>query len=305
MRSPATYLILLLCGLICFNSCSEWRKELTDLRKLQQQLMDKYQEKEINVHLQNSGFLTITFINSPLNQQDAAKREARATHAAQFVVKNFSGIAQIKTMWIVFLASESRLILFHYSRSLNAYVFNNRGESVRQTVESYSSEENDEALSPHIDFDARRNETNISVMRIQLAGEPGRDGLALAPYFTATGDARGPMRSAVAPENVTFDFASYSHQKEFSSDVRLGIMCDRNPEFDTTARLLSTTDASTAGSYVQFLRAEIPFIQFAKMGEAAEVRLRLGEKQYQLKSDETAALKRLADLVRPPAKARR
>jgi len=289
------FIALVLCA-VCFSqACSNGLvKRLTEVAKLREDLMDKYQEKEVNVDLRNSGFLTISFVDSPLNQEDTDKRAFRAREAAKFVVKNFPSIARIQTIWIMFVASERRLIVFHYHRRLNEYAFNNRGELIT-TMGMNSS---DDPLSPIVRFNPTSNETDISLTRIQLTGDLNH-GIALVPYFTAKGDARDPNGKVAAPAFVVFDFASYADRRIFSSDSDLEIVCDGKTDYSGKAHLLSPQNSSE-GNNAQFLTAQIPFAQFAKMGEASSLKVKLDATQFDVSPEAIAALRRMAAHVLPP-----
>ena len=291
-------------GMACLSACSSGLfKQLSEIAKLRQELMDKYQEKEINVHLQNDAYLTISMVNSPLNEADDAARGARAADVAKFVAKRLPSIQQLKSIWIVFVKSETRFVVFHYSRSLGAFVFNNRGESIRPgepqlTTTTNTTTTDNDPLSPSVKFNQARNETDISLIRIQLAGDTDH-GIALVPYYTAQGDARGPGRSATAPRLVTFDFASYADRPIFSADSKLEITCDGARGFSGNAHLLKPQESGSEGSKAQFLMAEIPFDQFVKIGEAHQVQMKLNDQKYDLSPEAIAALKRMAGFVNP------
>ena len=205
------FIALVLFAACLSNACSNgFVKRMTEAAKLRQDLMDKYQEKEVNVNLPSPAFLTISFVDSALNQEDAGKRAARAQEAAKFVAKNFPSIAKIQTIWIMFVATERRWIVFHYHRSLNEYSFNNRGELIA-TIRMNTS---DDPLSPIVRFNPTSNETDISVTRVQLEGDLNH-GIALVPHFTASGNAGDPNAKVIAPAFVVFDFASYADRRIF------------------------------------------------------------------------------------------
>ena len=296
MRARRSLLLFILCALLGLNACSGVVKNLTQLAKLQKQLMDKYAEKDVNVLLQNN-YLTVSFINSPLNQKDDATRAARADDVAKFVVKNFPPIPQIRSIWIVFVKSETHFIIYRQSKALGVFSFNNRGESLRRTEGTVAPDSND-PLSTDVKFDPRRNETDIGIQRVQLDADPDH-GIAMVPYYTAKGDARGPVGSAVAPSSVTLDFASYADRPIFSGDSRLEIICDGQAQFSGKARLLQSQESGSEGSHAQFLTAEIPFADFRRMGEAHKTTVKLDPKQFDLKPEAVAALKRMAGFVAP------
>lgn len=288
---------LVLCAACLSNACSNgFVKRLTEAAKLRQDLMDKYQEKEVNVNLQNSVFLTVSFVDSTLNQEDAGKRAARAQDVAKFVVKSFPSIAKIKSIWIMFVATETRWIVFHYHRSLNEYAFNNRGELIATNGMNSS----DDPLSPIVRFNPTSNETDISVTRVQLEGDLNH-GIALVPHFTASGNARDPNAKVIAPAFVVFDFASYADRRTFSSDSDLEIISDGQTDFSGKAHLL-LPDSAGASNNAQFLTAQIPFEQFAKMGAAHSLKVKLNAREFDLGPEAITALRRMAAYAMPPVR---
>ena len=295
-KTKTVFIALILCAACLSNACSNgFVKRLTEAAKLRQDLMDKYQEKEVNVDLQNSVFLSIAFVNSPLNQEDAGKRAARAQEVAKFAVKSFPSIGKVKSIWIMFVSLETHWIVFHSRRSLGHFIFNNRGELITNNGMNSS----DDPLSPIVRFNATSNETDISLTRIQLEGDL-KQGIALVPYFTAKGDARDLNVKVAAPAFVVFDFASYADRRIFSSDSDLEIVRDGKTDFSGKAHLLSPQNSGSQGNNAQFLTAQIPFVQFAKMGEARSLRVKLNAKQFDVSPDAIAALRRMAAYVSQP-----
>jgi len=296
-KTKTVFITLVLCIACLSSACSSgYVKRMTEVAKLRQDLMDRYEEKEVNVGLQNSVFLSIAFVNSEMNQKDSGKRAARAQEVAKFVVKTFPSIGNIKSIWIMFVASETRWIVFHSRRSLGHFIFNNRGELIN-TNNGIGSEEN--PLSPIVRFNPTSNETDISLTRVQLEGDLNH-GIALVPHFTAAGNGRDPNGKISAPALVGFDFASYADPKLFSSDSSLEIVCDGQTNFSGKAHLLLPGDSRSEGNSAQFLTAQIPFAQFAKMGESRSVKVKLNARQFDLSPEAIAALRRMAAYVTPP-----
>src|ERR1700741_3234844 len=120
-RCQKAAISLALVGALIFSACSSgFIKSLAGLNALRQHLIEKYHE-DVSVNLQNSRFLAIVFTNSALNQQDSAKRGQRAQETARFVTLNYEGIKGIDRIWIYFVASETRYIVFHYSTTIDAF----------------------------------------------------------------------------------------------------------------------------------------------------------------------------------------
>ena len=75
--------------------------------------------------------------------------------------------------------------------------------------------------------------------------------------------------------------------------------------FSGNVLLLTPQDSGSEGSTAQFLEAQIPIQQFAKMGSAREVKINLGNKVFQLSPEDIKALRAMSDYApRPHSPAR-
>jgi hypothetical protein len=291
IRSTVTILALYSCLLVCACSTGPL-KSLREIGRLRQQLIDKYRDRNINVNLNNGRWLVITFVNSPLNKETDAARLSRAQEAATFTSTNFTGIKGIESISVGFIESEDHFFIYHYSRSLGFFVFDKNGVAVN----SGDSDEN--PLAPVVRFSSARNETDVSITRIQLDGDIN-NGIALVPHFTFKGGVRDPNRSA--PESVVFDFASYADRKIYPGNDQLDIWCDGVSVFSDSARLL-IPDTASDGGRAQFLTAQIPVTQFVKIGMARQIKLKLGSRNFDLSPDDVEALHSISSYISlPPA----
>jgi hypothetical protein len=266
-------------------------KELSDLNAIRQHLIQKYHD-EVGVHLTNSRFLNIEFVNSSLNKLDHGARAQRAQEAALFVSRNYEGIKSIQAIWISFVANETHLIFFHRTDALGSFEFDKDGRRIGP-----GSETEEDLRATVARFSESRNETDVSVTRIQLQGNMD-EGVALVPHFTVTGDTRrGP---GPAPEFVILDFASYSRQQVFTKNAELEITCDERPTVKGFAQLLPSSASGADETIAQFLTVRISFKSFLKMSSAQHVAIRLGSKRFMLKPDDINALAGMAATVVPP-----
>ena len=294
-RPRKTLLTSVLCASLLASACSSGLvKSLADLARLRQQLIDKYHEANINVSLENSRFLNITFINSPLNGQDASKRANRAQETARFVASSYPAIHQVQYIWVGFVSYTTRLIFFHYTSRIDAFVFDKNGNNMN----GLSSEEKDDR-TPVARFNAARNETDVSITRLQLEGDLNH-GIAMVPHFTVAGNVHDSKSKLGEPSLVVVDFASYADRKIFPENAKLEIRCDGVPAFSGNALLLTPQDSGSEGSTAQFLEAQIPIQQFAKMGSSREVRIKLGNKAFELSPEDINALRAMSDYAPRP-----
>ena len=294
-RLRTTLLTSFLCASLLASACSSGLiKSLGDLARLRQQLIDKYHEPDINVNLQNSRFLSIVFVNSPLNEQDASKRANRAQETARFVASSYPAIHQVEYVWVGFVSYTTRLIFLHYTSRIDAFVFDKNGNSRN----GLSSEEKDER-KPVARFNPARNETDVSITRLQLEGDLNH-GIAMVPHFTVAGNVHDSNSKLGVPSLVVVDFASYADRKIFSENAKLEIRCDGVPAFSGNAVLLTPQDSGSEGSTAQFLEAQIPIQQFARMGSSHEVKINLGSKAFALSPEDISALRAMSDYAPLP-----
>jgi len=286
---------LLLGASLLSTSCSSGViKSLGDMARLRQQLMDKYHEKDISVSVQNSRFMQIAFINSPLNQRDRAERQARARETAEFAKSHYPGIGGIQTIWIAFWRTETRYVFVHYNDNIDSYAFDKNG------FELGGDSENNDPSRPIAKFSAARNETDVSITRLQLEGDLNH-GLAMVPHFTVHGNLNASSNKLASPESVTVDFASYADKKLFPTDAKLAIDADDKTIFSGRVRLLRSADSGAGNdSLPQFLTAQIPFPQFLRLANAKQVRIRLGSRGFPLTSEALDSLNEMCDYVALP-----
>ncbi len=269
-RARKTLLTSVLCASLLASACSSGLiKSLRDLARLRQQLIDKYHEQDLNVNIQNSRYLSIVFINSPLNQQAPAVRAKRAQETARFVVSHYPAIREIRNIWIHFAVYETRLIIFHYSRNVEAFAFDNTGA---ETYPGPNGKADDR--TPVARFNAARNETDVSITRLQLEGDLNH-GIAMVPHFTVAGNVQ-------------------------DSNSKLGVPSLAVPTFAGDALLLTPQDSGSEGNTAQFLEAQIPMPQFAKMGSSREVKIKLGSRAFELSPEDINALRAMSDYAPLP-----
>lgn len=291
-QSTKTSIAFAVLGAMFLSACSTGAlKTLSDLNAIRQHLKQKYHD-EVGVNLTNSRFLNVVFVNSSLNKLDDGARAQRAQEAALFVSRNYEGIKSIQTIWISFVATETHLISFHRTDVLGAFGFDKDGRRIGS-----GSETEEDPRAPVAKFSESRNETEVSVTRIQLQGNMD-EGVALVPHFTVTGDTRrGP---AAAPEFVILDFACYSREPAFTKNAELEIVCDERPTVKGFAQLLPSSASGSDETIAQFLTVRISFKSFLKMSAAQHVTILLGPKRFKLKPDDINALAGMAGKVVPP-----
>jgi len=292
---------LMLVGVLVSSGCgTKLAKSFASMNALRDGLIRKYHD-EVVLKVQNSNYLLITFVNSPLNHDSSAKRGQRAQETARFAISNYQDMPSIRGIWISFVESETRFIVFTYSRGIESYGFDRNGTAlIKRPVDSFRTSEtigsSDDPRAPVVRFSESTNQTDISITRIQLEGDMVH-GIALVPHFVVSGDARQRAAPVTPPENVQLDFASYADQPVFSGDANLEIFCDDRPAAKGVAQLLPSAAGGTEKEIAQFLGTRMSFGIFRRMASAKKVTIVLGTKRYELSEADINALSEMAGYV--------
>ena len=280
--------VLLLCLLT--SGCAQVAKSLVELSRLQQVIIKEYGEKDVNVNLLNSTSLSITFINSPLNEKGPEERAKRAEQTAAFVIQHYPSIDQISAIWVGFVKSETHFIVVHYSQSLDFFGFDKEGRPLSGPEERQPTGSSENSIQPIAKYSPNLNQTDVIITRLQLEGDLNY-GLAVEPHFTVPGDATGFRRSSSYPQSVSFDFASYSPISMFPGELKITALADGNAVFETSAQF--STSKSPDGKFSEFLLLQVPYPAFRRMAAGKKLRLRMGDREYEFTGEQVAALREM------------
>lgn len=282
-------ILLILVNLLTLCGCGVI-SNITELASLRNQLLAEYPGEEINVTVQTDNHLIVSFINSPLNDQQLLQRFERAQRTALFVKRHYPGIDRLENIAVSFLKNEKSWVVVNKTLIIDWFDFGKDGVVVGAPL-NYDPQNllNDED-DLNTFYNPKTNESEIRIRLIQLKGNL-ENGLALTPHFMVHGDATTAGHSSGIPASVIFDFASYAPEKVFKSDPVFRIVADGNVIFDGRARNRSATDEG--GN--EFLGQAVPLAQFLKMAEAKTIVLTLGSGEYLLSDGHLRALREMAN----------
>lgn len=285
--------LVLLCLSCLAVGCKQLVGSLNEISKLQQAIVKEYGEQNVNVNLNNSTALTITFINSPLNDNSVDERARRAQQTAQFVKGHYSSIATIDQIWVGFVKQETRYVVVTYTEGLDFYGFDKNALPMRRSYDAQVARTPDPY--PTVVYSPALKQTDVSIMRLQLEGDLN-NGVAVAPHFAVPGDVTGLRRSPVTPESVGLDFASYSTSSRFPGETKLIVTSDDRVVYETTSQFSASRQAD--GSFSEFLLIQVPYPAFHRMATGEKVTVTLGDKQYELSHDQCAGLREMTRYVK-------
>ena len=260
-------------------------KRLGPRQALHSELTKKFGDQVyVNVNdTKGSLIVSVSFINSALNEKTNEERFKRASEAAKVVKANYTQINKVDAIWVGFVRQRTRLLVFHHNEGLGYWPFDKDAQSL-QSPEVTTSEMGLEATA---NYHERRNESDVFGYGIQLEGQPGKDGVTLVPNFKTTGDVhvkRGPP-----PKTVQFDFASYSAKPRFEQTVPITFVADDKPVLET--------EGTFHGNEAQFCYLPVPYSAFRKMLAAKQVRIKLGASEYLLTPRQLALLQEMTRYV--------
>lgn len=280
-------LAAILVSLLLASGCKETVKTLGELQVLHNELTKKFGDT-VFVRVNEAAYpiLSITFINSALNNKGPQDRQQRAQEAAQIVKANYTRIKSLREIWVVFVRQQSRFVIFHYSESIDGYGFDNEGHLLPASNEDQPAATSGARATYR--YLPSTNESDFSAEGLQLEGEPGGDkGLVVLPHFQVKGQAG--VEKVPPPKEVSFDFASYSDKTEFEQTTPVVFLADDRPVFKA--------NATFTGDHTQFCYLKVPYATFRRMIAASTLTIRLGAKEYALTPKQFEALRNMNQYV--------
>jgi len=277
--------VLQLCSFGCAKGVFNTLDELAHLRN---DLIKEFHEQNIDVLLQNSNNLAVTFVNSPLNGRQPDERIRRAQETAVFIRRHYTGIDRLESILVRFFKQETRMLVINYTQEIDSFVFGKDAVLIGAPPELRPDTFKDEG-DVSVNYNSARNESEVQIMRLDLEGNTEK-GVVLSARFKVRGDASIAGHTIGIPSAVIFNFASFAPEKVFKDDPALKIVADGVAVFNNKAHNLSTT--TTGGN--EFLVQAIPLDQFLKVTAAKTVVLTLGSKEFLLSESQMRALRDMA-----------
>ncbi len=296
--SQTRYLLLALFSLafLLQAGCSKGiMKSLSDLAKLRNDLMNEYKvQGDVNVTVQNSTVLGISFINSAFNKLSESERETKAREIAYFAKNHYASINFIDRIWVSFVVYKN-YIIFQHTNNLNTYFFDKR----ELIAADYIRERRAKGFVA-TSYEPTSNTTSVYLNEnLQLYSEGRGDrtgGIMLFPHFAVTGDNVSAPR-VIVPKAVSLDFSTYGPKRMFPDNPPLVIYVDNQKIFSGIARTNKVLGDDTEKSVNEFLSADLPYEKFLQVSDGKRVKFVLGTKELQLTPKHLEAFRALRRCV--------
>ncbi len=284
--------VLLTSSLLAYG-CSKAKEvgnTLGSLANVRAELIKKFGEEDVNLRLntlQNRTSISVTFINSSLNQKTTEERAKRAQETAEIVRQLYPSIKNVSEIWVGFMRVTTRLVIFHWSEMLDAHGFDNEARALRNPVIPPP-----DPSQPVVRYSASQNKTEISAS-IQLDGTAEK-GVTVFPNFSVTGDVN--KITPKPPDKVSLDFAAFSEKPKFPNVTKIVFLSDNKVAYVTEGQF--STSKSADGLYSEFLYLKVPTAAFLKITSGSTVRIRLNEHEYTLTENQILQIQRMSDYLK-------
>lgn len=266
---------ILICSLLTASCLKDAAKTIGELQGLQAELNKRFSEDiYLNLnHFQNRAMLGVTFINSPLNERTPQERAKRAEEAAQIVNTHYAGSTLVTDIYVMFVRRKTQFGLFHYTEGIENYGFERHGQQLRRATPYWPAPMPEREITAG--YSGTSGLTDVSpAANFQLYEEPGGGnyGITVLPHFELQGDAT--RRRGLAPNDVSFYFASYAKKPRFGGEVPYEFIADGKPVLQGKAPF--------SGKDAEYCTVKIPYSVFRKLVAAQAVTIKLGAKEYPL-----------------------
>jgi len=273
------------------NKAKDLGNTLGALAKVRAELIQRFGEEGVNLRLntfQNRTSISVTYINSPLNQKTTEERAMRAQETAEIVKQHYPSIKNVNEIWVGFTRVTTRLVVFHWSEVLDIRGFDNEARALRKPDTAPV-----DPSQPEVRYSASQNKTEISSSGIQLEGVAGK-GLTFVTHFSVAGNVNEITPKPAA--EVSMDFASFSEKPKFANLTKIVFLSDNQIVYQTEGQF--STSKIRADEYTEFLYLKVPTVAFINITSGNTVRLRLNEHEYTFTQSQLLQMKRMSDYLR-------
>jgi len=274
-------------------------KTLGSLGEVRSEIINKFGEDNVDLRINSvtgHSTISITFINSHLNEKTSKDRDRRAQQTVEIVKSRFPQINSVDEIYVLFSRVTTSLVIFRSAIIIDYFAFDKDGKPVHgvfDSAQTYPGADPEEpALTPRVNYSPAQNQTEIYLEGIQLEGVAG-NGLTMMPRLTATGDTNKVTPSA--PAFIRFDFASFAAKPAFPGVTEVAFIGDRI-NYQTKGQF--STSRSNDGLASEFLYLTVPYPIFRQMIASKGLTIKLGEKQYQLTNEQVQALRKMTQYVK-------
>jgi len=273
------------------RSAKDLGKTLGDLAEVRAEIIKKFGEQDVNVRANTFGGRTnifVIYVNSPLNQKSSEDRAKRAKETAEIVKQHYPSIKNASEMWVGFMRSTTRLVIFHWSEMIETYGFDTEARALRDP--GFAPADSSE---PGVRYSASENKTEISSSAIQLEGTSEK-GVLVFPHFSVVGDAKktGPK----PPDEVGLDFAAFSDKPKFPDVTKIVFLSDDKVVYRTEGQF--STSKIAGDMYSEFLYLKVPTPMFLKITSGKTVEIRLNEHEYKLTDTQSQKIHEMSNYLR-------
>ena len=265
-------------------------KTLGALANVRAELIKKFGEEDVNLRVntfQNRTSISVSFVNSPLNQKTREERAKRAQETAEIVRQHYPSIKNVSEIWVGFMRVTTRLALFHWSEVLDTHGFDNEARALRNPGIPPS-----DPSQPVVRYSESQNKTEISAS-IRLDGTAER-GVTVFPNFSVAGNVN--KITPKPPDKVSLDFAAFSEKPKFPNVTKIVFLSDNKVAYVTEGQF--STSKSADGMYSEFLYLKVPTAAFLKITSGSTIRIRLNEHEYTLTENQILQIQRMSDYLK-------
>ena len=287
-------LCIVLTSCLLASGCSTAKdlgKTLGDLVTVRAEIIKKFGEKDVNLRVntfQNQTSISVTYVNSPLNQKTTEDRSKRAQETAEIVTKHYPSIKNVSQIVVGFARVTTRLFVFHWSEMIDIHGFDNGAQRCVSVVELLSIPLNPKCVTRPVKIRQKSQAVASS------SKEQREKGLTFVTHFSVAGNVN--EITPKPPAEVSLDFASFSEKPKFANLTKIVFLTDT--KMSIKPKVSSRRRKQKLTMYTEFLYLKVPTVVFLKITSGNTIQLRLNEHEYPLTQRQLLQMKRMSDYLR-------
>ena len=109
---------------VILSGCSQQlRGQFSEMFRIRKELVRKYNQRDVSIHISNNTDMTVSFINSSFNKLPDEQKQDKAREIALFCVSLLKEDSPVENLTVSFTINKKKFLIVDYTNTLDTYNF--------------------------------------------------------------------------------------------------------------------------------------------------------------------------------------